>query len=115
MLALSAEGKKKKTKKQWAEAWKKIEEEEFEEWEQEKAVWNDRVRELEAKVEELSKSEENGRTALSEARTRVTSLERKMGEMMAAVRKARGQATEAERARVESEEEAEQVNCTSRW
>lgn len=37
VLALSAEAKKKKTKKQWADAWKKIEEEEFEEWEQEKA------------------------------------------------------------------------------
>lgn len=35
-LALT-EGKKKKNKKQWADAWKKIEEEEMEEWEEEKA------------------------------------------------------------------------------
>ena len=54
--------------------------------------------ELEAQLDQLTKSEGSGRTALSEARTRVTSLERKMGEMMAAVRKSRGMATEAERA-----------------
>jgi hypothetical protein len=36
-LTLTAEGKKKKSRKQWADAWKKIEEEEHEEWEEEKA------------------------------------------------------------------------------
>ena len=55
---------------------------------------------LESKLEAMAQGEEDGRAALSQARTRLTMLERKMGEMMAAVRKARGQTTEAERARL---------------
>ena len=50
-------------------------------WSEEKAVWSDRVSGLEARVGEMAASEQSGGAALSEARTRVTSLERKMGEM----------------------------------